>query len=195
MSYVDLTLLFVIGVSGITGFFSGFLRVGIGLMGTVIGIFAGLWFYGIPEAWILQYISSKTTAAITGFLLIFFGFVLIASLIGRLAARLFKLVGLSWADRLAGAAFGVVRGAVMSVVVVTILLAFSPSPLPKAFADSKVMPYASRLSTLVAELAPREFKDAYHQTLGGLKKIWLDNLKMQHKRQEKFREKFKESDS
>jgi membrane protein required for colicin V production len=185
VSYLDLILIFVIGVSVITGFLSGFARVSIGLVAALAGILCGLWFYGEPAAWVMKHLStSKTIASMFGFLAIFFGFLVAGALLGKLVAKMFKWVGLSWADRLMGGVFGLARGAVLAVALITVVMAFTPNPPPEAFTKSKVLPYAVEVSGYLAAMAPRELKDAYQESLREIRKVWEERLKPKKKLKE-----------
>jgi membrane protein required for colicin V production len=172
-------LLLVIGFSVLAGFQNGFARAGIGFAATIVGLFAGFWCYGLAGSHVQDYVSSPAMANLIGFLLIFFGVLLLGAVIGRLLAALFKWVGLSWFDRLLGAAFGAVRGLVIAAALVTVLVAFAPSPPPKSLVDSKVMPYVIAASNILAAATPHEIKDAFRDTQDKVKRIWEEH--QQHK--------------
>jgi membrane protein required for colicin V production len=175
VNWIDILLVLVIGFSVLSGFTAGFARVGIGFIATVLGIFLGLWCYGIAGAYVLDYVSSRAIANLIGFFVIFIGVVLIGAVIGRLLARLFKWIGLSWLDRLLGAGFGLVRGVVIAVALVTVLLAFAPSPPPRSVVDSKLMPYMIDASNILAALTPREVKEAFRETKEKVNKTWSEH--------------------
>jgi membrane protein required for colicin V production len=175
VNWIDILLLLVIGFSVLSGFTAGFARVGVGFIATILGIFLGFWCYGVAAAYVLDYVSSRAIANLIGFFVIFIGIVLIGAVIGRLLARLFKWIGLSWLDRLLGAGFGFVRGFVIAVALVTVLLAFAPSPPPRSVVESKLMPYMIDASNILALLTPREVKDAFRDTKEKVKKIWSEH--------------------
>ena len=178
MNWVDLLLLFVIVASVLGGLKGGFARVGIGFAAAVLGIFLGVWCYGIVGAYLLDYVTSKTLANLFGFLAIFLGVILTGGIVGHLVARFFKWAGLSWFDRLLGGAFGALRGAIVAVAFVTVLLAFSPSPPPKSVTDSKLVPYFAGFSNVLALLTPREVKDAFQNTKEKAEKAWADKARL-----------------
>lgn len=174
MNWVDYLLIAIIAVSVISGFAAGAARVGVGFIAAFIGIFAGFWCYGSAAAYIIDYVNSKAVANLIGFFVILAGVVLLGALLGRLLASLFKWIGLSWFDRLLGAAFGFVRGGLVAVAIVTVLLAFAPAPPPPSIIDSRMMPYVLDASNLLAAATPREVKDAFRETKQKVKKIWND---------------------
>src|ERR1700692_2762384 len=105
MSWLDILVVAIVGFSVLTGFNGGLARVGIGFAATVLGILFGFWFYGVAGSHVADYVSSRPIANLLGFLLVFGLFVLAGALVGRILAKLFKWVGLSWLDRLLSAGF------------------------------------------------------------------------------------------
>lgn len=177
MNLLDLLLVVIIGASVVTGFMAGFARVGIGFLATICGLLFGFWFYGIPAEWFHRHIKSVTLSNMLGFFLVFFGCMLLGSLIGKMLSKLFKWTGLSWLDRLLGGAFGFVRGSLIAVAFVAVLLAFTPKPLPNWMVDSAVLPYAIDASDLCADLAPNAIKDAFRESMHDIEKVWQEQLK------------------
>ena len=174
MNWIDVLLLLVIGFSVVSGLTAGFARVGVGFIAAILGIFCGFWFYGIAAQYVLDYVSSRTIANLIGFFVIFIGIVLIGAVIGRVLARFFRWVGLSWLDRLMGGAFGLVRGALIAIALVTVLLAFAPTPPPRSVVESKTMPYVIDASNILAALTPHEVKEAFRDTKENVKKMWRE---------------------
>lgn len=174
MNWVDYTLLVIVGCSVLTGFSAGAARVGVGFIAAFVGIFAGFWFYGLAAAHIVDYVNSRALANLIGFLLIFTAVLVLGALVGRLLASLFRWIGLSWFDRLLGAAFGFVRGVLVTVALVTVLLAFAPAPPPPSIVESRMLPYVMDASNVLASATPHEIKDAFRETQDKVRKIWDD---------------------
>lgn len=184
INLLDIVLVIVVGASIAAGFMAGFARVGIGFIAAVSGLLFGFWFYGIPAAWLHRYIHSLTISNLLGFFLVFWGFLAVGSLLGKLLAKLFKWTGLTWLDRLMGGAFGFVRGGLIAIAFVAVLLAFTPKPLPNWMIDSQVLPYAIDASNLCAALAPQAIKDAFRESMLDIRKAWEDQLKKKpHKKE------------
>ena len=176
MSLLDLILLAVILISIAAGFRAGFARVGIGFLAGILGVVFGFWFYGTPAAWVHKYVHSVTISNVLGFILVFWAFLLAGALIGKIFSKLFKWTGLSWLDRLMGAAFGLVRGGLITTAMVAILMAFTPRPVPNWMVDSIVLPYAMDASGVLAAIAPNAIKDAFRESVRDIRKIWDDQL-------------------
>jgi membrane protein required for colicin V production len=174
MSWVDVVLGVVLGGSVLSGLMAGFARAGVSFIATLTGIFAGFWCYGIAGDYVADYVVSRQLANLIGFFLIFIGVVLLGALAGRLLAMLFKWVGLSWFDRLLGGAFGLVRGMVIAVAIVTVLMACSPKPPPPALVNSRIMPYVLGAANILAVATPHEIKDAFYDAKDKVTKLWLE---------------------
>ena len=182
MNLLDILLVIMIGASVAAGWMAGFARVGIGFLATVCGLLFGFWFYGIPAAWIHQHIQSVAVSNLLGFLTVLAIFNLVGALIGKLLSMLFKWTGLSWLDRLMGAGFGFVRGALIAIAFVAVLMAFTPRPLPNWMIDSQILPYAIDGSDICASLAPSGIKNAFREALTDVRKAWDEQLKHKKKK-------------
>jgi len=185
VNLLDILLVIIVGASVVTGFLAGFARVGIGFIATVSGLLFGFWFYGIPAAWLHRHLSSQAVSNLLGFLVVFFAFVFVGALIGKLLSRLFKWTGLSWLDRLLGGSFGLVRGALVAVAFIAVLMAFTPRPLPNWMIDSKALPYALEASNLCASLAPSSIKDAFRESMQDIRKAWDDQIKRKPRKKDR----------
>src|SRR5258706_10454228 len=142
MNLLDLLLVIVVGLSMASGFMGGFARVGIGFLAALAGVLFGFWFYSTPAAWLHTFVRSNTFCNLAGFFIVFLLFVFLGALVGRLLSKLFKWTGLSWLDRLLGAAFGFVRGSIIAAVFFTGLMAFPPPPPPQLVVGLVVAPFA-----------------------------------------------------
>ena len=172
MSWIDVVLALVIVSSVLAGLSAGFARVGVGFVAMLVGMFCGFWFYGIVGDYVMDYVSSRAIANLIGFFVILAVVLVLGAIVGRLLAKFFKWVGLSWLDRLLGGAFGVVRGFVIAAAMVTVLLAFAPSPPPRSVVDSKILPYVIEVSDVLAAATPREIKDQFYATKDKVQQDW-----------------------
>ena len=184
MSLLDLLVVIVVGVSVVAGFVAGFARVSIGFLAAILGVMFGFWFYDIPAGWVQHYIKSTTLSNLIGFMVVFWAILLLGSLLAKLCSKLFKWTGLSWLDRLLGAAFGLVRGALIAIALIAVLLAFTPKPMPNWMVKSEVLPYAMEASRAISKLAPNPIKAAFLESMYELRRLWAEQL---HKGREELR--------
>ena len=178
MNWLDILLGVILLLSLASSFRKGFSREIIGLVFSVVALFSGIWFYGSAGSFLLPYVSAPGVAHFCGFILVFLGVLLVGSLFSFVLSKVVKAVGLSWLDRLLGAAFGLVRGVIVSVAILTAIMAFAPgakpgSP-PGSIVSSKVAPYVIDAARVLTAVAPKELKDEFAARYEQVKKIWQD---------------------
>ena len=177
MSLLDLLVVIVVGASVAAGFVAGFARVGIGFLAAILGVVFGFWFYGVPAGWVRHYVQSTTASNLIGFVLVFWAFLAAGALFAKLISKFFKWTGLTWLDRLLGAAFGLLRGVLIAVALIAVLLAFTPKPMPNWMVQSQVLPYAMEASSAISSLAPGAIKNAFHESMLELRRLWDEQLR------------------
>jgi len=177
MNWLDVVLLIVLLTSVVTSFSAGLARELMGLVSLVLALVLAIWFYGTAGAFLLPYVSSPAIAHFCGFLIVFCGVLVLGAVAGRLLGRLMKVAGLSFVDRLLGAAFGVVRGLLISIAIILAMLAFAPKSPPSAVVNSRVAPYVVDAARMLATLAPHELKEGFRRSYDQVKSIWADALR------------------
>jgi len=187
MNWLDAVLLLLLGWSVVTAFRKGFTREVIGVISVIVGLLAGAWFYGTVAAYLLPYDSSRgavwphftsrAAANLAGFLVVFFGVLLLGAFVSFLVQKFLRLTGLSFFDRLLGAGFGLLRGGLIGVALVTGIMAFSPDQRPPAaVVGSRVAPYMIDGARVVVTVAPHELKTGFHNTYEQVKIAWRTAL-------------------
>ena len=68
------------------------------------------------------------------------------------------------------------RGALIAVVIIAVLLAFAPKPMPNWMVKSQVLPYAIEASNVIASLAPSAIKNAFRESMEELRRLWDQQL-------------------
>ncbi len=177
MNWLDYLLLFILAMSIIEGLRRGMARIVIGLIFAILGVLFGLWFYGYFGGFLAPYVSSKPLTNFLGFVFVFVAFVALGGLLGAGCAKLFRWVGLSWADRLAGGAAGILHGAVVGVVLVLVLMAFPFKPTKDVVGGSRFAPYLIDAAGVVSSMAPRELQDGYDKACDEARQLWVEAMK------------------
>ena len=172
LNWFDAVLILILLSSAVTGLRAGLARVIIGIVASLVGLLAGFWCYGIVAAKLMPWIHTPTVANILGFLVIFVGVLIVGSLISALVSKLFRRIGLSWFNHLLGGVAGALRGILIIAALVDIVVAFSPSPPPSFLDGSRLLPYATQISSWLADAAPRELKDAFDEQMRTIKRFW-----------------------
>ena len=126
LSGLDWVIVLVVLFSVIHAASLGFFREFFALAGVVAGYLVAAWEFPHVAAWYAHYMNSPWPADIAAFFTIFGAVAVLAGIVGRMIGWAAHKVGLRWFDRLLGAAFGVLRGVLISVVLVLALATFAP---------------------------------------------------------------------
>ena len=176
MNWLDIVLALILGMSVFSGFTKGLVRIAVGLASTMLAIILAIWFYGTAGSALLPYVSSRSIANLLGFFIVLGLVILGGSLIGRLIGMVLKKVGLSWVDRILGGAFGLLRGTLISIVLVLAVTAFAPGTPPHAITDSSLAPYVIDASDVLATMAPLDLKKHFRDSYERVQKVWKGTL-------------------
>jgi membrane protein required for colicin V production len=173
MNWLDVVLGLILIASVVAAFRKGFTREVIELLSLVLGFVLGLWFYGWAGGFLAPYLSSRQAANFAGFILVFIGVLLAGALVSFVVGKFLKVTGLSFFDHFLGAGFGVLRAALIAVVLVSGLMAFSHGETPPAsVANSRLAPYLVGAANVAADVAPHEFKEGFRKAYGQVKQAW-----------------------
>jgi membrane protein required for colicin V production len=188
MNWLDILLLLVVLLSTVSAAQKGFSREVVGIGAAIIGLVLGVWCYGLAGSFLLPYVSSPQVANFIGFFIVFVACVIVGAIISSIMRRFMRAVGLSWFDRLLGAAFGVVRGTLLAMAVITAMVAFAPAvkadSVPASVAQSRIAPYIVTGANYLIAIAPRELKDSFHTHYAELKSYWEQKQAELPKRQD-----------
>ncbi len=124
MNFLDIVLLCVILISIVCGIFKGFVRELIGLVFLAFAVYAAISYHQNVAKAVFSAIEDTQVASFLSFILIFFGILLVGSLIGYALKKMFIQGPMKAIDRMLGALFGVLRGVVIACVLLIGLLAF-----------------------------------------------------------------------
>jgi membrane protein required for colicin V production len=158
MAWVDWAIVIVVATSMLSGLSQGFVRSACSLGGLALGLVLAAWNYDSVAAVLMAVVRIETVADVLGFLLIALGVMALAGMLGAVIANALHQLGLGCLDKLAGAAFGFFRGALLVTLCILVTVAFLPQAhwlvvarLPRLFFG------ACHLSTRMspAELAER----------------------------------------
>jgi membrane protein required for colicin V production len=173
MNWFDLLLLVILAASVLTSFRKGFSREVISLATVIVALICGVWFYGTAGALFVPYVSSPGVAHLAGFFLVFLGVLLLGAVVSAIVGRFLKVTGLSFFDHILGAGFGLARGVLIAVALITGVMAFSPAGQPpSAVVHSRIAPYAVDGARAVASVAPYELKEGFRKTYAEVKSAW-----------------------
>lgn len=152
----DWMLVGCVVISALMAFRRGFIRVLFSLAGLIAGLLVAIWNYVALAAWMHTWVTSLATAQILAFLTILLAVWFAFAVAGAFVRRAVKAVGLGFADRLLGAAFGAARGVLLGIAAMMALAAFAPD---SAWMKQSVLaPYFFQGSHAVSFILPQHFE-------------------------------------
>jgi membrane protein required for colicin V production len=167
MNALDWLILMLLMFSALLAAAQGFFFEIISLAGAVGGFLLAAWGCGRMAPWFLPYVKSQAVAQLTAFLAIFFGVVVLAGALARIIRWMVHESGFRWADRLLGAAFGFVRGAVIVTAGLLALTAFVPES--QQLAGSQLAGHFLLAGRGASWLAPAEIREKFREGMNLLR--------------------------
>jgi membrane protein required for colicin V production len=174
MNGLDWLIAGILLLSVVTAALRGFVIELFSLAGTVLGYLLAAWEYPVVARWIAPYVKNEWIADGVGFLLIFIAVLVVAALAGRVARWATKNVGLRSVDRLLGAAFGLVRGALIVMVLLMAMASFVPSS--SALAGSRWAPYFLAAGRAAIYAGPGDLKQRFRDGIKALEHVRPGNV-------------------
>ncbi|WP_395790898.1 CvpA family protein [Aquimonas sp.] len=143
LSWADIVLLAIVGLSVLVGFWRGFV---VEVMSLAVWV-ASFWLaftYGDAAALLFEgVVEAPSARLLLGYALLFALALAVGGLATWLMGKLVKSTGLSGTDRLFGLVFGAVRGYALAAVVV-LLAGFTALPADPWWEQSRVLPAFQR---------------------------------------------------
>lgn len=157
MTWVDWAIVVVIAGSVIGGISQGLLRSVCSLFGLIFGLLLAAWNYGRIAAVVKPLVRLDAVANAIGFLVIALLVMVIANLVGQIISKTVHKIGLGCLDRLAGALFGFVQGALLVMLSILVILAFFPKV--QWLAEAKLPKYFYGACHVATHLSPSELAE------------------------------------
>jgi membrane protein required for colicin V production len=157
MEWVDWVIVLVILLAVLAGLREGFFRSVCSTAGLLLGLALATWNYARLAAWLMFFVRIEAVANVIGFLAIALAVMALAGLAGQMIAKTVHGMGLGCLDRLLGAVFGFLQGALLVMVVILVALAFYPNA--HWLARAKLPKYFFSACHLTARMSPVELAD------------------------------------
>ena len=123
MNWLDIVILVIVVMAIFLGLRIGIIRAALSLVGIIVGvILAGRYYVPLSEQ--LTFIPQSNIAEIVAFAIILIGVMIIASVLAVTLKWIVSTVMLGWVNRLGGAAFGLVLGAIFCGALLSIWIKF-----------------------------------------------------------------------
>lgn len=120
MSQFDYLILAVIGLSGVLGLFRGLIKELMSLVAYVAAASAAVWWGPQASYWIGEWVLNPLIRSASAYIIIFILALLGVGLINMSLSAMIARTGLTTADHGFGMVFGLIRGAVLVLVLITV---------------------------------------------------------------------------
>ncbi|HSX20408.1 MAG TPA: CvpA family protein [Gammaproteobacteria bacterium] len=160
---IILTLLISTGI----GIYRGFIRETLTVITWIVAAVAA-YLYGAKVGEYIVFLDNAGVRRAIGMLIIFMGVILIGLLVKKILVKAGKLAGVSTIDRIAGAAFGIIRGAV--IVVLVLLVSSKNITSQDWYKKSKLMPKFAEAADATAKATPKSWKEDVVQGIESMTK-------------------------
>ena len=154
---LDWAIVVIVAFSALTAFMRGLIRSLISIAGVVLGLMLGAWYAPTLAQTLVRWIPQPAFAEIAAFLLVLVACYAAAVVTGRLLRGACEAIGLGFADRLGGAAFGILRAVLLLSAALLPLTPFLP--LVPFTRDSVLLPYLRSAAHGVSFVLPQDFGD------------------------------------
>jgi membrane protein required for colicin V production len=159
-NWLDVILAVVLLVAVARSLWTGFSRSVASLVGVVMGFWVGIHHYPFLATRLAPMIREELWRSLLAFFLLFVVVYLTFVIAGILVHGVFKVLKLSWMDRMLGGCIGLVKGLVLAGVIVFLLTLLLPtdSPLLK---KSFFYPRLSQVAQTIAVLVPEDVRGRF----------------------------------
>lgn len=171
MNALDIGLVVLLAVGAVIGLARGLVRILIGILSLVVAFFLASRYQDQIAAVLTARHVSETPARIGAYVLVFVATMIGGGLVAWVVGKMLKLAMLSFADRLAGGALGILAALLAAAFLVHPLVASSPNG-SRLLATSKIAPYVSVVADLGNAVAPDAVAQRYASGIETLRKIW-----------------------
>ena len=154
MNWLDIVIIVIVALFGLTGLWRGAIRTAFGIAGLVLGIILAGRYYG-PFAALLSP-GGASWAEIAAYAIILIATMIVAGVIGWIVSRLVRITLLGWLDRLVGGILGVGIGLLLFAAMLAIVSKYLPGSL-ETISQSALARFLIEGFPLLLALLPEEF--------------------------------------
>ena len=120
MTSFDYLVLAVLGVSAFLGLLRGLIKEVLSLVAYVVAFLAAIWWGPVVSTWLTSWISNDLLRTAAAYGAVFIVILLLVGLVNLTLGTLIEKTGLTPADHGLGALFGLLRGALIVLVLVAL---------------------------------------------------------------------------
>ncbi len=159
MNLLDIAIAGLCAGFMLSGLLKGLVRQAAGWTGLILGHLAGVKFHGIVQRTLqLDFPKAETVAYLITFVAVYVA----VRLVGGMLERRVRGSKLSGADRLSGAAAGLLKGVLLSILLVFVMVVFLPKDA-RFLHTSKLVPKVIVAARWMAPAFPDKVREAFNE--------------------------------
>jgi membrane protein required for colicin V production len=166
MNVLDALILAILVFFLIRGIFRGFFKEIGSLAGVILGIVLGTRFHMEMAGFLGRYLSSTRFLSLIGFGMIFLGTVVGCNLLALALKALTQKALLGWLDRTLGAGLALLKGVILTYLIIVLLTFFVPSGAPFII-RSALAPWIISSYQMMANMVSPEVYQSWKKGLTG----------------------------
>lgn len=175
MNLFDILVVTVLAYGFIRGAFRGLVREVSSIVGVLGGFYAAFTYYPnlarLLSPLISHWVTHPAYIDILSYLAIFSIVVIVVSILAAIIKYLLNIAYLGWVDRVCGAFFGLLKGALVICVVFIVFTAFSPKGAP-LLKNATLSPYVATVSEVMAKVVSTQMKESFIKNIKEFRKFW-----------------------
>lgn len=171
MNLFDILVIVILSYCLICGIFRGVIKEISSLVGVLGGFYAAYTYYPDVSKFLQNWVANHNYLNVLSFLLIFIFIFLIISILGTIIKYILKIVFLGWVDRIFGAVFGILKGTLISCILLIVFVSFL-SGITNIIKSSKTSPFLVIFSDKMILVTPKYLKNEYQTKIKDIKKAW-----------------------
>ncbi len=175
MNTLDILILLILGFAVVRGLFRGFVGEISSIVGLVIGFILANRYHDQLLPLVGSILPDPAIANLLTYALIFITGLVLVLMLAAVLRHLLKITLLGWLDRLAGGAMGLIKGSLLSVLIVLLLTTFL-SPQADILRTSSFAPYVNQFSALLADLMPTKMRREFDKKSQPLREQWRERV-------------------
>lgn len=168
---LDILIITILAYGLIRGVFKGLVREISSIFGVLGGFYAAYTYYPFVSDMIAPWLPDEALRKIVSYVLIFSAVVIIINILAVVIKYLLNIVFMGWIDRISGAFFGLIKGALVICVFFIALTAFLPKEA-SIIKNSRLCPYVATASEMMAKVVSKDMKQKFSTKIKDFKKVW-----------------------
>jgi membrane protein required for colicin V production len=125
MNWLDIVIIVILGIQVFAGLSQGLIKALFGLLGLIVGIYLAGRFHESLGSGLFSFISNPDVANIAAFIAILIAVWIIFSIVANILTKLVSFILLGWVNRIGGAIFGLLMGALFVSAALAVWVKFA----------------------------------------------------------------------